>query len=188
MRRREEKGSKDKRWESRKIKERGKGNERIGKARMKRCSWQCSGSVGLQGQTQPFGWDSGASGVTLKKRQNQSSGRRGGWEIKCRAVLWAPRPVKKEGGTVGTRAEDPLQARGVTPEPVSALQPVQDVALGHLGISWRSCCPQRVQAGTDKNCEEEAAAERSSCGLSVAPIPECEKGRGIWNVGGRLTL
>lgn len=73
MRKREEKGSKDKRWESRKIKERGKGNERRWKDRIKRCSWQCSGSVGLQGQTLPCDWDSDASGVTYWRKGKTST-------------------------------------------------------------------------------------------------------------------
>lgn len=61
------------RQEGRKIKERGKGNKRKWQDRMKRCSWQSSGSVGLQGQTHPWGWDTGASGVTYLRRGKTST-------------------------------------------------------------------------------------------------------------------
>lgn len=77
------------------------------------CSWQCSGSVGLQGQTQPCGWDSGASGVTYSRKcktstQAEEESEKESVEQWCEHQ--GQRRRRREGGALGTTAEDPLRA------------------------------------------------------------------------------
>lgn len=101
------------------------------------------------------------------------------------------RPEKKEGGALGTRAEDSLKAvEGHTRAGIYSAAGGGD-NTGTFGYFLKEVLPTEHPGRADKNCEEEAMAERSSYGLSVTPIltaTQNGKGREIENEGGRMTL
>lgn len=88
----------------------------------------------LQGQTQPCGWDSGASGITNSRKgktstQAEEEGKKESVEQWCEHQGQRRR---REGGALAPQQRIPCRLWRAAPEQISALQPVEDTTFGYF--------------------------------------------------------